>query len=92
MIKIGITGSIGMGKTTISKMLSCINIPVFDSDLVVGKILNSNGSVISKLNTIWPGVLIKKKNTIDKKKLRKIVFSNEKDRKKLEKILHPLVE
>jgi len=48
MIKIGITGSIGMGKTTISKMLSCINVPVFDSDLVVGKILNSNGSVISK--------------------------------------------
>ena len=92
MIKIGITGSIGMGKTTISKMLSCINVPVFDSDSVVGKILNSNGSVISKLNTIWPGVLIKKKNTIDKKKLRKIVFSNEKDRKKLEKILHPLVE
>ena len=38
------------------------------------------------------GSFNKEKNIIDKKKLRKIVFSNEKDRKKLEKILHPLVE
>ena len=44
MIIIGITGSIGMGKTTISSMLRLLNIPVFDSDKEVKEILEKNKS------------------------------------------------
>ena len=92
MIKIGITGSIGTGKTTIGNMLKIFNIPVFNSDKIVGKILKSNESVKKQINKIWPGVLIKKQNVIDKNKLRKIIFANTECKKKLEKIIHPLVE
>ena len=46
---IGITGSIGMGKTTISSMLKLLGIPIFDSDKYVGIILEENNSVIEKI-------------------------------------------
>ena len=45
---IGITGSIGMGKSTIASMLSQIRIPVFDSDKEVAKILKENSKVINE--------------------------------------------
>ena len=54
MIIIGITGSIGMGKTTVSKMLSTLKIPVFDSDKKVKEILEKNQDIIEKISNIWP--------------------------------------
>ena len=48
MIIIGITGSIGMGKTTVSKMLKILKIPIFDSDEKVKEILDKNQLVIEK--------------------------------------------
>ena len=50
MIIIGITGSIGMGKTTVSKMLRILNIPVFDSDKTVKEILDKNYDIIEKIS------------------------------------------
>ncbi len=81
-----------MGKTSISNMLKLISIPVYNSDEVVAEILKKNNLVKNKINSVWPGVLIKKKNIINKKKLRRIIFSNIKDKKKLEKIIHPLLQ
>ena len=54
MIIIGITGSIGMGKTTVSKMLRILKIPVFDSDRAVQEILEKNYDIIEKISKIWP--------------------------------------
>ena len=52
MIIIGITGSIGMGKTTVSNMLRILKIPVFDSDQIVNEILEKNYDVIEKISKI----------------------------------------
>ncbi len=94
MIIIGVTGSIGMGKTTIARMLGQFGMPVFDSDSEVKDILENNEEVKSQICEIWPNVLIKKNNRkeIDKSFLSKKIFSNKKERKKLEKIIHPLVK
>ena len=66
MIIIGITGSIGMGKTTISSMFRFLNIPVFDSDKEVKEILEKNKEVKEKIADIWPETIVsfkkKKKN------------------------------
>ena len=60
---IGITGSIGMGKTTISSMLKLLGIPIFDSDEYVRIILEENNYVIEKIFKLWPDTvfLIQKK-------------------------------
>ena len=91
---IGITGSIGMGKSTIASMLSQIKIPVFDSDKEVARILKENITVINDIGLKWPEAVIKENNiiSINKKILGDIVFSNVKDKVFLEKLLHPIID
>lgn len=93
MIIIGITGSIGTGKTTVSKMLTKLKIPIFDSDQKVKEILNKN-QVIKKISKIWPDAITfdQIQGKIDKVVLSNKIFKNIKERKKLESIIHPLVE
>ena len=62
MIVIGITGSIGMGKTTIAQMLKRFNIPVFDSDKEVKDILENNNLVKDQLHQLWPDVILTQVN------------------------------
>ena len=89
MYKIGITGSIGTGKTTIANIFALFNIPIFDADREIKKILKKK-EIKQKLKNIWP--LIIKKDHIDKLKLREIIFSNNIEKKKLEKLLYPYLE
>ena len=89
MYKIGITGSIGTGKTTIAKIFALFKIPIFDADREI-KIILEKKEVIQKLKNIWP--LVVKKRYIDKLKLREIIFSNIDQKKKLEKLLYPYLE
>ena len=89
MYKLGITGSIGTGKTTIANMFAKFNISIFDADNEIKKILTRK-EIKQKLKEAWPSVL--KSNTIDKHKLRTIIFSNKREKKKLEEILYPCLK
>ena len=86
MYKIGITGSIGTGKTTIANIFALFNIPIFDADKEIKTILRKR-EVKEKLKNIWP--LIIKKDQINKLELKKIIFSNKSEKKKLEELLYP---
>ena len=94
MIIIGITGSIGMGKTTVSKMLRILKIPVFDSDRTVKEILEKDYDIIEKISNIWPETVsfYQKQKKINKKVLSDKIFGSKKEREKLERIIHPLVK
>ena len=94
MIVIGITGSIGMGKTTVSSMLRLLNIPVFDSDKEVKEILELNNEVKEKIASIWPDTIIlsQSEKKINKVLLSNKIFKNRKEKKVLEKIIHPIVK
>ena len=87
MYKIGITGSIGTGKTTLANMFALFRIPVFDADKEIKKILN-NKEVMQKLNIIFPNII--KKNNIDKPKLKTIIFSDKNKKKKIREFIVPL--
>ena len=78
MIIIGITGSIGMGKTTVSCMLRFMNIPVFDSDKKVKNILDKNYEVIDKIYKTWPETIYisKCKKIVNKTVLSDIIFND----------------
>ena len=89
MYKIGITGSIGTGKTTIAKMFSLLNIPIFDADKEIKKIFKYQ-KVKKEIIDNWPKII--KNNKIDKLKLKSIIFSNKNEKKKLETILYPYLE
>ena len=91
---IGITGSIGMGKSTISSMLLKIGIPVFDSDAEVGAVLNNNIKIINQIYKRWPRAIVlnKDKKIVNKKILGDIIFKTAKDKLFLESLIHPIVQ
>ena len=94
MVVIGITGSIGMGKTTVSNMLKILKIPVFDSDKKVKEILDKNQKVRRKISKIWPDTISGNNNQekIDKIALSNKIFKSNSAKVKLESIIHPIVE
>lgn len=89
MYKIGITGSIGTGKTTIANIFALFNIPIFDADGKIKEILKKK-EIKQKLKNTWP--LIIRKDQIDKHKLKEIIFSDKFEKKKLEKLLYPYLD
>ena len=92
MIKVAITGNIGSGKSTITKVIKELGFKVFDSDKEVKKALMKKDLInqISKeFKSKIPGLI--KRNAIDKAKLGEFVFSNPDELKKLENIVHPKV-
>ena len=94
MIVVGITGSIGMGKTTAANMLREFGIPVHDSDESVHKLLGPDGGAVSIVGGKFPEALQKDaagRSYIDRQVLGRIVFGDRKKKRELEEILHPMV-
>jgi len=87
-LTIGLTGGIGSGKTTVSKIFKTLGIPVFNSDQHSKEILKTNTQVINDV-VVKFGKSILNQNQVDSKKLAKIVFQNTKRLKLLNRIIHP---
>ena len=89
MIVLGVTGSIAMGKSTVSTMLSRMNNPIHDADKTVHNLMNANGKAYHEIAKRFPRVV--EFNSVDRIKLGREVFGNSEKLKQLENILHPLV-
>ena len=89
MIILGLTGSVGMGKSTAAREFRRMGIPVHDADKAVHRLLGRGGKAVSAVATAFPGV--EKGGVIDRAALGRLVFSDPAALKRLEAILHPLV-
>ncbi len=90
MIVIGLTGSIGMGKSAVARMFKRMGIPVHDSDQAVHRALLPKGEAFEEVAVTFKEAWDKKKHVIDRKKLGEIVFHDPQKLKELESILHPV--
>ena len=86
MIRIGILGEIGSGKSYVSSQFNC---PIFEADKIVSNIYKTNIKCFKKLKKKFPKFI--KKFPIQKTDLIKIILSNYKNLNKINKIVHPLV-
>lgn len=91
MIVLGLTGSIGMGKSTASRMLGRLRVPVFDADLYVHRLLGPHGAAVGAVAAAFPGVEMES-GGIDRRRLGERVFADREALRRLEGILHPRVE
>ncbi|WP_448205206.1 dephospho-CoA kinase [Azospirillum sp. sgz302134] len=89
MIVLGLTGSIGMGKSTAARMLASMGAPVCDSDAVVHGLLGRHGAAVPAIDAAFPGVV--RDGAVDRRALGAAVFGNPEALKRLEAILHPKV-
>ena len=89
MILIGLTGSIGMGKSTTAAMFREAGIPVYDADAEVHKAYDVGGAAVEPVGAAFPGVV--REGRIDREELRKRVLGNPEALKVLNGIVHPIV-
>ncbi len=89
MILLGLSGSIGMGKSTASAMFRRIGVPVYDSDASVHVVLGKGGTAVASIDAAFPGIVVD--GAVDRDALGKRVFGDDAALKKLEAIVHPLV-
>lgn len=89
MIVIGLTGSIGMGKTTAARMLRRMGVPVHDADAAVHRLLAPGGAAVAAIDAAFPGVV--RDGAVDRLALGRIVFADPARLRRLEAIVHPLV-
>ena len=89
-IKIGITGSIGMGKTTVLSMFKKNGIKVWNADLEVHKLYKNGNEGYEKIISIYPE--LKDKIEIDRKKVSNLIRQKKIDLKKIEKIIYHLLK
>ncbi len=87
MIIVGLTGSIAMGKSTVSRMFEACGWPVFDSDSAVHEFYRSEGA--KRVEAAFPGVLVD--GQIDRKRLGAYVLGNDDAIRRLEALVHPEV-
>jgi len=89
MLIIGLTGSIGMGKTTAAAALRRLGLPVHDADAAVHRLMARGGAAVAAVAAAFPGV--EREGGIDRGLLGARVLDDDRAMKRLEAILHPLV-
>ena len=90
MIVLGLTGSIGMGKSTAAAMLQRLRVPLFDADRVVHGLLAPGGRAVQAVEAAFPGVKTEA-GGIDRALLGQRVFADPAALDRLERIIHPMV-
>jgi dephospho-CoA kinase len=91
VIVLGLTGSIGMGKSTAAAAFRLLRLPVFDADRVVHRLLEPKGAAVLPVETAFPGVTVST-GGVDRGRLGRRVFGDPAALKRLEAIIHPMVE
>jgi dephospho-CoA kinase len=89
VLLIGLTGSIGMGKSTTAAMFREAGVPVYDADAAVHELYDVGGAAVAPVGEAFPGVV--KDGRVDREELRQRVLGQPDELKRLNAIVHPLV-
>ena len=91
MLKIGLTGGIGSGKTRVSDILGELGAAIIDTDLIAHQLTAPGGLAIAPIREAFGDEMIDEDGALDRKAMRALVFAEPERRKQLEGIIHPLI-
>ena len=89
MIVLGLTGGIGMGKTTTAAMFAARGVPVWDADAAVHQLYGPGGAAVAPLAARFPGAV--RDGVVDRDALKQVISKNTNALRAIEQIVHPLV-
>jgi dephospho-CoA kinase len=90
-LAIGITGGIGSGKSTVCEVFKLLGVPVFEADLVAGKLINSDPEIRNNLIRLFGTGIYNTDKKINREKLANIIFNNDIELEKVNNVVHPAV-
>lgn len=91
MLKVGLTGGIGSGKTTASNIFSRLGVPIIDADVIAHQVLTINQPAFAETIRLFGEAILDSSGHIDRGILRNLIFENLEKRSALEQIIHPRV-
>src|SRR5687768_14012614 len=91
MTTIGLTGGIGMGKSTAADLLAREGLPVIDTDVVARDLVEFGQPALAEIAAAFGSDMIDATGHLDREKMARRVFASSPDRQKLESILHPRI-
>jgi len=91
MLRVGLTGGIGSGKSAVSRYFEDLGVPVSDADVIAHTITSNHHPALRKVAAAFGDNVIDSDGNLDRDRMRQIVFDNPEERKRLEGILHPII-
>lgn len=91
MLKIGLTGGIGSGKSTVSRLFAKLNVPIIDADVTAHRLVQPGQPALVEIRRVFGDKIVMPNGQLDRAALRTLVFADPEQKKKLESILHPLI-
>lgn len=88
---VGLTGGIGCGKSTVSRLFADLGITIVDTDILAKKFTEVNGLAVNAIREAFGEGCINSVGAVDRVKMLDLIFSDNNARTRLEKILHPLI-
>jgi len=92
MLRVGLTGGIGSGKTSVSDLFANLGIPVIDTDVIARDLVNNDNKVLKEISDTFNDDIVRANGELDRQRLASIVFNSKKNKKLLENILHPRIK
>jgi dephospho-CoA kinase len=89
---VGLTGGIGSGKTSAAKFFAAEGVAIIDADTIAHELTGAQGAAIPNIKKYFGSNFITEDGKLDRKKMQSRIFSDINSRKKLEGILHPLIQ
>ncbi|HZZ09753.1 MAG TPA: dephospho-CoA kinase [Paraburkholderia sp.] len=91
MFAVGLTGGIGSGKSTVADLFAKYGVPLVDTDLIAHRITAPHGIAMPQIATEFGEAFVAEDGSLERGRMRTLVFSDENARKRLESITHPLI-
>ncbi len=92
ILKVGITGGIGSGKSTVCRIFKMLGVPVFEADIVAKELLNSNNKIKEGLVRLFGEGIYIPGSGVNRKKLAEIIFNDDIQLSKVNELIHPEVK
>lgn len=92
MLKVGLTGGIGCGKSTAVDAFRVLGIPIIDADKISKELVQPGQSALAEITTLFGDKILKNNGELNRSLLKQTIFSDNSALKKLEDILHPLIK
>jgi dephospho-CoA kinase len=91
MLKVGLTGGIGCGKSAVSALFTRLDVPVIDADTIAHRLVEKGRPALTQIRQVFDASVLNQDGSLNRKALREMVFTDPEQKQKLEAILHPLI-
>ncbi len=91
MLKIGLTGGVASGKSTVARLFEDLGVPLIDTDVVAREVVEPGEPALAAIRNEFGAEVIDADGRLERRKLRSIVFADNEKRRRLEALLHPRI-